>query len=80
VDVRARNNVAMSGRAEGRAMIFAHGFGCDQHMWRHVAPEFETDYRVNLFDRVGAGGSELAAYDARKTRTMASIPPGGVIQ
>lgn len=44
-------------------MMFAHGFGCDQNMWRLVAPAFEHDYRVVLFDHVGAGGADLAAYD-----------------
>ena len=44
-------------------MLFAHGFGCDQNMWRFVAPAFEDDYRIVLFDHVGAGGSDLAAYD-----------------
>ncbi len=47
-------------------MVFAHGFGCDQNMWRFVAPEFENDFKVVLFDHVGAGGSDLAAYDHRK--------------
>ena len=44
-------------------MVFAHGFGCDQHMWRHVAPAFETDHRVVLFDHMGAGGSDTRTYD-----------------
>ena len=44
-------------------MVFAHGFGCDQSMWRLVAPAFEDDFRVVLFDHVGAGGSDLTAYD-----------------
>jgi sigma-B regulation protein RsbQ len=47
-------------------MIFAHGFGCDQHMWRYVAPAFEPDHLVILFDHVGAGGSDLAAYDPER--------------
>ncbi len=55
MDVLARNNVHVSGRGE-RAMMFAHGFGCDQNMWRFVAPEFEDDFKVVLFDHVGAGG------------------------
>jgi len=63
VDVLSRNNVVVSGRPDGRAMIFAHGFGCDQHMWRFVAPEFEADHRVVLFDHLGAGDSDLSAYD-----------------
>ncbi len=51
-------------------MIFAHGFGCDQHMWRLVAPAFEADFRVILFDHVGAGGSELAVYDVDRYSTL----------
>jgi sigma-B regulation protein RsbQ len=61
----ARNNVRLSG-AGNRAMMFAHGFGCDQNMWRYVAPAFEGDFRTILFDHVGAGGSDLSAYDASK--------------
>jgi len=44
-------------------MLFAHGFGCDQNMWRFVAPAFASEYRIVLFDHVGAGGSDLSAYD-----------------
>jgi sigma-B regulation protein RsbQ len=57
-----RNNVKLSGRESGQPMLFAHGFGCDQNMWRFVVPAFEDEYRVVLFDHVGAGGSDLAAY------------------
>jgi sigma-B regulation protein RsbQ len=58
-----RFNVVDSGRPEGQAMLFAHGFGCDQHMWRYVAPRFRSEFRVVLFDHVGAGGSDLRSYD-----------------
>jgi sigma-B regulation protein RsbQ len=44
-------------------MLFAHGFGCDQSMWRHVWPRFAARHRIVLFDHVGAGGSDLSAYD-----------------
>lgn len=47
-------------------MMFAHGFGCDQNMWRYVTPAFEDDYRIILFDHVGAGKSDLSAYDFEK--------------
>ena len=47
-------------------MLFAHGFGCDQNMWRFVTPEFEDDYRIILMDYVGSGNSDLAAYDATR--------------
>ena len=63
MDVLRRNNVNVSGRPDGRVMLLAHGFGCDQHMWRFVAPAFEDDHRVVLFDHVGAGASDLGAYD-----------------
>ena len=43
MNVLARNNVKVSGDDSGRPMVFAHGFGCDQSMWRHVAPAFEAD-------------------------------------
>jgi sigma-B regulation protein RsbQ len=44
-------------------MLFAHGFGCDQNMWRFVTPAFEATHRIVLFDHVGAGGSDLTAFD-----------------
>ncbi len=63
MDVALRNNVTVAGRADGPPMLFAHGFGCDQHMWRFVTPAFEETHRVVLFDHVGAGGSDLSAFD-----------------
>ena len=57
-----RHNTKIRGRGE-RAMVFAHGFGCDQNMWRFVAPAFEDAFRTVLFDHIGAGGSDLSAYD-----------------
>lgn len=62
MSVVERNNVTLSGAADGRPMMFAHGFGCDQNMWRYVAPAFEDEYRIVLFDHVGAGGSDHSAY------------------
>jgi sigma-B regulation protein RsbQ len=53
----------VSGRSDGQPMLFAHGFGCDQNMWRLVVPAFEDEYRIVLFDHVGAGGSDLSSYD-----------------
>ena len=52
-------------------MVFAHGFGCDQNMWRFVAPAFESDFKVVLFDHVGAGHSDLSAYDPIKYSSLA---------
>jgi sigma-B regulation protein RsbQ len=64
-DVLARNNVRVFGSG-ARPMVFAHGFGCDQNMWRWVAPAFQEDHRIVLFDYVGSGGSDLAAYDPER--------------
>jgi sigma-B regulation protein RsbQ len=66
VGVVERNNVTLSGSVRGQPIMFAHGFGCDQNMWRYVAPEFEDEYRVVVFDHVGAGRSDLTAYDRAK--------------
>jgi sigma-B regulation protein RsbQ len=70
VSVAARNNVHLTGRSGAQPMLFAHGFGCDQNMWRHVAPAFEDEYRVVRFDHVGAGGSDLSAYDRGKYASL----------
>lgn len=64
-DVRIRNNIKVKGKGS-QPMLFAHGFGCDQNMWRFVTPAFEEAFSTILFDYVGAGHSELSAYDARR--------------
>ncbi|MCW2497827.1 MAG: Sigma factor sigB regulation protein rsbQ [Jatrophihabitans sp.] len=51
-------------------MVFAHGYGCDQAMWRYVAPHFEAEHRVVLFDHVGFGGSDLGAWSAERYQTL----------
>jgi sigma-B regulation protein RsbQ len=61
-----RNCVSVSGVADGRPIVFVHGFGCDQAMWRFVAPDFAVDHRVVLLDLVGSGNSDLSAYDPEK--------------
>ena len=69
MDVLRRNNVMVSGDGV-RPIVFAHGFGCDYHAWSAMAPGFERDHRVVLFDHVGAGGSELSAYESGKYATF----------
>jgi sigma-B regulation protein RsbQ len=63
MDVHSRNNVVVSGREGARPIVFAHGFGCDQTMWRLVAPRFADSHRVVTFDFVGFGGSDVRAHD-----------------
>ena len=65
-----RNNVTELGRADGQPMVFAHGFGCDQNMWRFVAPAFVEEYRVVLFDHVGSGRSDLSSYDRNRYASL----------
>lgn len=65
MSVRERHHVTEFGHGT-QPMLFAHGYGCDQTMWRFVAPAFADAYHLVLFDHVGAGQSDLAAYDRRK--------------
>ena len=69
MDVIRRNNVHAFGDGAD-PIVFAHGFGCDQNMWRFVAPAFADRHRIVLFDHVGAGQSDPAAYDRRKYATL----------
>jgi sigma-B regulation protein RsbQ len=67
--IRTRNNVHVSG-AGTQPMLFAHGFGCDQNMWRFIAPAFADDFKIVLFDYVGSGKSDLSAYDAERYASL----------
>src|SRR5688500_9633302 len=68
-DVLARNNINVFGSGT-QPMLFAHGFGCDQNMWRFITPAFERDYKVVLFDYIGSGKSDLSAYDPHRYSTL----------
>jgi len=68
-EVLKRNNVRVSGKGD-QVMMFAHGFGCDQNMWRFIAPTFEEDYKVVLFDYVGSGNSDIKAYDVDRYSSL----------
>ena len=70
MSVLERNNVTFNGVEDGRPMVFAHGFGCDQNMWRHVWPEFAEDHRIVLFDHIGNGGSDSSAFDPSRYATL----------
>jgi sigma-B regulation protein RsbQ len=67
--VLSRNNVKVFGDGV-QPMVLAHGFGCDQNMWRFVTPAFSADYKIVLFDYVGSGKSDLGAYDKNKYRSL----------
>jgi sigma-B regulation protein RsbQ len=70
VNASTRNNVHVFGVPDGPPMVFAHGFGCDQNMWRFVWPRFADDHRVVLFDHVGHGGSDHASFDRQRYASL----------
>ncbi|RAW15173.1 MULTISPECIES: alpha/beta fold hydrolase [Paenibacillus] len=69
IDVLVRNNVKVLGSGS-QTIVFAHGFGCDQDMWRYIVPSFMDNYRVVLFDYVGSGQSQINYYDAEKYSSL----------
>lgn len=70
-DVLARNHVHVVGRGE-RPLVFGHGFGTDQSVWRHQVEALAAEFRIVLFDLVGCGQSDLAQYSPRRYRTLHS--------
>ena len=68
-DILLRNNVKIYGDGE-QVMLFAHGFGCDQNMWRLVTPAFKEQYKIVLFDYVGCGKSDNSAYNADRYSSL----------
>ncbi|MFI1759411.1 alpha/beta fold hydrolase [Streptomyces sp. NPDC020571] len=70
MDIERRNNVTVTGNPRGRAVVLAHGFGCDQNMWRLTVPALAEDYRVVLFDYVGAGRSDLSAFSENRYASL----------
>jgi sigma-B regulation protein RsbQ len=68
-DVINRNNVTVHGEG-AQVMLMAHGYGCDQNMWRFIAPAFSNNYKIVLFDHVGSGNSDISAYDYQKYSTL----------
>jgi sigma-B regulation protein RsbQ len=68
-NILKRNNVKVIGKGD-QPMLFIHGFGCDQNMWRFVTPAFEERYKIILIDLVGCGKSDDSAYDPEKYDTL----------
>ncbi|MFF6814152.1 alpha/beta fold hydrolase [Streptomyces sp. NPDC012403] len=68
--IHRRNNIRVTGRTSGRTVVLVHGFGCDQNMWRLVEPALARDFRVVLFDYVGAGRSDLSAWQEERYSSL----------
>jgi sigma-B regulation protein RsbQ len=65
-----RNNIRILGPSEAQPILFAHGYGCDQNMWRFVAPAFSDHFKIILFDHVGFGNSDITAFDPAKYASL----------
>ncbi len=70
MDPVSRNAPRVTGLVDGQPIVFAHGFGCDSNMWRFIAPRYERDFKVVIFDHVGHGRSDPAAYDADRYSSL----------
>lgn len=68
-NIVVRNNVTILGQGD-QPLIFAHGFGCDQNMWRFITPAFMDKYKIILFDYVGSGNSDINAYSTEKYQSL----------
>ncbi|MFI5669780.1 alpha/beta fold hydrolase [Streptomyces sp. NPDC051704] len=71
MDIDRRNNVTVTGNPQGPTVVLAHGFGCDQNMWRLTVPALAEDHRVVLFDYVGSGRSDLSAFSEDRYASLA---------
>ena len=70
MDVRLRNNVTFAGVDSGPTVVLAHGFGCDQNLWRLIVSRLQDDFRLVLFDHVGSGHSDPNAWDADRYSSL----------
>lgn len=66
-----RNNVTVKGKGK-KPILFAHGYGCDQNMWRYITPAFEGDYKIVLFDYVGFGKADTSGYTLARYASLQS--------
>jgi sigma-B regulation protein RsbQ len=69
VNLLHRHQVSRYGTGRN-ALVFAHGFGTDQHAWRYVAPAFAAGHQIVLFDLIGAGSSDKTAYDFARYHSL----------
>jgi sigma-B regulation protein RsbQ len=69
MNVIQRNNVKVTGKGQ-QPMLLAHGYGCDQNMWRYITPAFEQDYKIILFDHVGFGQADTSGYSKERYASL----------
>lgn len=73
MDILKRNHVRVFGQGK-QAIVFAHGFGCDQNMWRYITPAFQQNYTIVLYDHVGSGQSDILPTSRRNTLLYTAMP------
>ena len=69
MNILERNNVTVKGKGR-QPLLFAHGYGCDQNMWRHITPAFEEKYKIILFDHIGFGNSDTTTYTKERYASL----------
>ena len=67
--IKARNNVKVIGSGS-KTLLFGHGFGCDQNMWRFLTPYLEKQFKIVLFDYVGSGNSDISQYNKQRYKKL----------
>jgi sigma-B regulation protein RsbQ len=70
VDLRVRNNVRIAGAEHGPVIMLAHGFGCDQNLWRLVEARLASSFQLILFDHVGCGASDPSAWNPERYESL----------
>lgn len=71
MDVYAKNNIKIVGAADGPLILLAHGFGCDQQLWRPIVDRLQSEFRLLLIDHVGSGESDPGSWDEQKYSSLA---------
>jgi len=70
VSASTRNNVNVVGPRDKPTIMLAHGFGCDQQLWRMVVPELLPNFQIVVFDHIGSGAADPAAWDAERYASL----------
>ncbi|KAL1190441.1 putative esterase KAI2 [Cardamine amara subsp. amara] len=52
--VEEAHNVKVIGSGDEATIVLGHGFGTDQSVWKHLVPHLVDDYRIVLYDNMGA--------------------------
>lgn len=68
-DICTTYHVNVTGKGN-KTLLFAHGLGCDQNVWRYIIPALEDDHKIVLFDYIGSGKSDLSRYSKQRYSSL----------